>query len=126
MHPNKDWYLVWLESSYPGEISINRGTQDRPLVTWSTMGGPLKLHLLTAPDIKSLLSNQIELASGINTMTPPPVEALGYYLCRDSGDLRRFRNDFNGMTKEFCFVWYMRTQNRYQGFIKMCLTLLLI
>jgi len=99
MHPNKDWYLVWLESSYPGEISINRGTQDRPLVTWSTMGGPLKLHLLTAPDIKSLLSDQMELASGINSMTPPPVEALGYYLCRDSGDLRRFRNDFNGMTK---------------------------
>ena len=100
MHPNSDWFLIWLETDYPGEIVVTNGTETRPVVTWRTMGGPLKLHLLTASDVKSLLRKQMTMFTS-NTgvsVSPPPHWSLGYHLCRSSGDSRDFRNDITGMS----------------------------
>ena len=69
MHPNHDWSLIWLETLYPGEIVINEGTITRPLATFRTMGGPLKIHLVTAPDLETR-QRQGSLAS------PGPTTAL--------------------------------------------------
>ena len=96
MHPNSDWFLVWLETEYPGEMVVTDGTGTRPLVTWTTMGGPLHVHLITAHSITELLGKQRQLLGA--TLTPP-LWTLGYNLCRNSGDSRRFRTDISGMTK---------------------------
>ena len=98
MHPNSDWFLIWLNTDFPGEIVVTNGTNTRPLVTWRTMGGPLKLHLLTAPDVKTLLRKQMAMFSSKTNIRPPPHWSLGYHLCRSSGDSRDFRNDINGMS----------------------------
>ena len=52
MYPTQDWYMLWLETGYPGEQIISKGTELRPLVTWRTMGGPIKVHLLTDKSLK--------------------------------------------------------------------------
>ena len=95
MHPNSDWFLVWLETDYPGEIVVTEGTGTRPLVTWTTMGGPIHVHLVTAHSVTELLAKQREL---IGPPLTPPLWTLGYNLCRNSGDSRKFRTDINGMT----------------------------
>ena len=94
LHDTGDWFLVWLDTDYPGELIINNGTQERPVVTIRTMGGPLTLHLLTSPDLTSLMKKQHELMGGVKT---PPAWSLGYHLCRSSASNRAFSDDIEGM-----------------------------
>ena len=95
MHPNNDWSLIWLETLYPGEVVINDGSLARPLATFRTMGGPLKLHLITAPDLETLLNTQRQM---MPTEKVPPLWTLGYHLCRRSEYPLNFQRDINGMT----------------------------
>ena len=94
MHPNHDWSLIWLETLYPGEIVINEGTITRPLATFRTMGGPLKIHLVTAPDLETLLATQ----RAVMPVEAPPLWSLGYHLCRRSDYPQNFKIDIRGMT----------------------------
>ena len=95
MHPNNEWTLIWLETLYPGEIVINDGAITRPLATFRTMGGPLKLHLVTAPDLETLLNTQREM---MPAQRVPPLWTLGYHLCRRSEYPLNFQRDINRMT----------------------------
>ena len=95
MHPNNEWTLIWLETLYPGEIVINEGTVSRPLATFRTMGGALKLHLITAPDLETLLNKQREMMPSVKV---PPLWTLGYHLCRRSEIAQYFKRDINKMT----------------------------
>jgi len=95
MHPNQDWFMLWLETSYPGEQIISSGTDLRPILTWRTMGGPIKVHLLTETSLVTLLKRAKEIN---NSVVPiPPYWTLGYQLCRSVGDQRAFRSDVAGM-----------------------------
>lgn len=95
MLPNMAWYLLYLDTNRPGEMVVNTGTDMRPVVTWRTMGGPLKLHVLTAESLPALLKKQSELRS--EAVVSPGHWSLGYQLCRDSGHPREFKLDVEGM-----------------------------
>ena len=94
MHPNKDWFLVWLDTDYPGEMILANGTQERPVLTMRTMGGPLTINILTAPDMATLMRSQRQL---LGASIEPPAWTLGYHLCRSSGSNKAFYTDIAGM-----------------------------
>jgi len=89
--------MLWLETGYPGEQIISKGTELRPLVTWRTMGGPIKVHLLTDKSLKTLLNVAQEKMNSANAPPIPPYWTLGYHLCRSVGDPRYFTNDVKEM-----------------------------
>jgi len=98
MHPNQDWFMLWLETGYPGEQIISMGSELRPILSWRTMGGPMKIHFITAPTVTSLL--EMGKAANQADVPIPPYWTLGYHMCRSVGDPRSFTNDINGMTAE--------------------------
>ena len=95
MLPDNDWFFLHLDTNYPGEVVINSGTDLRPVVTWRTMGGPLRLHLVTGETLPALLRKQADTRGPL--AVTPSAPHLGYQLCRDTGHPRSFKQDVEGM-----------------------------
>ena len=94
MLPSMEWFLLHLETNYPGEVVINPGTNLRPVVTWRTMGGPVRLHIVTGETLPVLLKKQADMRGEV---LAPSTPSLGYQLCRDTGHPRGFKQDVEGM-----------------------------
>ena len=78
--------MLWLETDRPGEQVLSPGAAGQALLTWTVMGGPLKIHLLTQPTLEKLLKQMQDLFYKNSKPQPPPSWSLGYHLCRDVGD----------------------------------------
>ena len=63
-------------------------------MTWTVMGGPLKIHLLTQPTLGQLLKKMQTLFFKDAAPQPPPSWTLGYHLCRSVGEDPSFRQNF--------------------------------
>jgi len=84
-HPNSQWMMLWLETDRPGEQVISPGAGGQALLTWTVMGGPLKIHLLTQPTLDELLKQMQTLFYKDSGPQLPPSWTLGYHLCRSVG-----------------------------------------
>ena len=63
-------------------------------MTWTVMGGPLRIHLLTQPTLGQLLKKMQTLFFKDAAPQLPPSWTLGYHLCRSVGEDPSFRQNF--------------------------------
>ena len=62
----------------------------RPLLVYRVMSDFLRLHLLTGPKPKDVMTQLTTASSSFfSSVTPLPKWALGYFLCRDTGNRDR-------------------------------------
>jgi len=98
MHLTGEWFMLWLDTGSPGEQIISSGSEEQPVLTWRTMGGNIKVHLLVAESLSELFYKSKNILHP--TLTAPPHWTLGYHLCRDTGvpaDPRQFGYDMAGL-----------------------------
>ena len=95
MDVDRQFYGVYVESATPVVIEALPGvnsTRQEPLIVFRSMGGHINLNILTGPTPADVVN---QLTSYVGRPRVPPRWALGYHVCRDTGNEDDFRRDLD-------------------------------
>lgn len=92
---NRNFYGVYVESETPLTIEVLPGLNNlSPLIVFHSMGGYICLHIYEGP-MPQDVSRQLAFHLGQPKL--PPKWALGYHICRNTGDTKEFKASVQGM-----------------------------